>query len=172
MIKDSRSKWRDVLSGIPQRFLLGPVLFVISINSMPNIIKSKLNLFADDAKLYRENISDKDLQLLQEGLRKLEEWSENSFLHFNEDKCVHIVISNGSSNRELNSYEVYDKQLETVGEEKDLGVIIDSKLSFDSHIFAKVKKAISIIAVFKKTFNKMSIPVFLNIYKDLLRPHL
>ena len=57
-------------------------------------------------------------------------------------------------------------------EEKNLGVIIDSKLSFDSHIFAKIKKASSIIAVFKKTFIKMNIPVFLNIYKGFIRPHL
>ena len=166
VINDSRSEWRDVLSGIPQGFVLGPVLFVISMNSMPNTVKSNLYLLADNAKLLRENTSDKDLELLPEGLGKLKEWSQNSLLHFNEDKCVHMIISNGSSNRELSSYGVYDKQLETVGEEKDLGVIIDSKLSFDSHILAKVKKAISIIAVFKKNFRKMSIPVFLNVYKD------
>ena len=47
-------------------------------------------------------------------------------------------------------YELYDKQLKTVVEEKDIAVILDSKLSFDSHIFAKVEKANSIIAVFKK----------------------
>ena len=51
-----------------------------------------------------------------------------------------MIISNGSSNRELSSYEVYDKQLETVGEEKDLGVIIDSKLFIDSHILQKLKR--------------------------------
>ena len=107
---------------------------------MPNTVKSKLYLFADDAKLYREITSNKDVELLQEDLRKLAEWSKKSLLHFNEDKCVHMIISNGGSNRETRSYELYDKQLETVGEEKDLGVIIDSKLSFDSQFFAKVKK--------------------------------
>ena len=76
-----------------------------------------------------------------------------------------MIISNGRSNLEIRSYELYDKQLETVGEGKALGVIIHSKLSFDSHIFAKVKKAISIIAVFKKTFPKMTIPVFLMFLK-------
>ena len=83
-----------------------------------------------------------------------------------------MIISNGGSNRETRSYKLYNKQLETVGEENDLGVIIDSKLSFDSHIFAKIKKANSIIAVFKKKFIKMTIPVFLNVYKGLIRPHL
>ena len=51
-----------------------------------------------------------------------------------------MIISNGRSNREIRSNQLYDKQLETVGEGKDLGVIIVSKLSFDSHIFAKVEK--------------------------------
>ena len=53
-----------------------------------------------------------------------------------------MIISIGGSTRETRSYEPYDKQLETVGEEKDLGVIIDSKFSFDSHILQKLKKLI------------------------------
>ena len=57
-------------------------------------------------------------------------------------------------------YELYDKQIKTVVEEKDIAVIIDCKLSFDSHIFAKVEKANSIIAVFKKKFIKMITCVF------------
>ena len=45
---------------------------------MPNTLKSKLYLFADDGKLYRDITSNKDVELLQEDLRKLEEWSKNS----------------------------------------------------------------------------------------------
>ena len=51
-------------------------------------------------------------------------------------------------------------------------MIIDSKLSFDSHIFAKIEKANSIIAVFKKKFIKMTKPEFVNVHKGLIRPHL
>ena len=120
VLNDSRSEWKDVLSAVPQGSVLGPVLFVIYINSMPNKVKSKFYSFADDAKLYTEITSNKDVELLQEDLRKLEECSKNSLLHFNEDKCVHMIISNGGSNRETRSYELYDKQLETVGEEKTL----------------------------------------------------
>ena len=94
---------------------------------------------------------------------------QNSVLHFNVDKCVHMIISNGRSNREIRLHEHYDIQLERVGEEKDFGVIIDSKLSSDSHILAKVKKA---KAIFIKRFIKMTIPVFLNVYEGLIRPHL
>ena len=58
---------------------MGPVLFVIHINSMPNTVKSKLYIFADNAKLYREITSNKNAELLQEDLKKLEEWSNKSF---------------------------------------------------------------------------------------------
>ena len=79
VINDSRSEWKDVLSGIPQGSVLGPVLFVLKINSMPNTFKSKLFLLADDAKLYREITNDKAVELLQEDFRKLEEWSKKIF---------------------------------------------------------------------------------------------
>ena len=75
---------------------------------------------------------------MQEGLENLEEWSKNSLLHLNEDKCVQMIFSNGRSNREIRSNELHDKQLKRVGE--DLGVIIDSKHSFDSHIFPEIKQ--------------------------------
>ena len=140
LINDSRSEWKAVLSGIPQGSVLGPVLFVIKLNSMQNTVESKLYLFAEDARLCRKVISDKDVELLQEDLRKPEDWSKISLLLFNEEKCVHMITSNGRLNRERRSHETYNKHLETVGEEKKLGVIIDTKLSFDSDIFAKVKK--------------------------------
>ena len=70
---------------------------------MPNAVKSKLNLFADDAKLYRKITSDKDVELLQEDLRKLGEGSKNSLLHFKEDKSILMINSNGRSNREIRS---------------------------------------------------------------------
>ena len=92
VINDSRSEWKDVEWAS---------------------FKAKLYLFADDAKLYIEITSKKDVDLLQDDLRKLEEWSKNSLLHFNEDNCVHMIISNGRR-----SYELYDKQLETIKEKK------------------------------------------------------
>ena len=58
VINGSRSEWKDILIGIPQGSVLGLVLFVISIISMPNTVKLKLYLFADDAKLFREITSD------------------------------------------------------------------------------------------------------------------
>ena len=51
VIEGESSEWLDVLSGVPQGSVLGPLLFVIFINDMPNTIASLSKLFADDSKI-------------------------------------------------------------------------------------------------------------------------
>ena len=60
VINYSRSSWADVTSGIPHGSVLGPMLFICYINDMPSSVQSSIYLFADDAKLYRNIVSDDD----------------------------------------------------------------------------------------------------------------
>ena len=60
VVNGTFSTWQNVTSGIPQGSVLGPVLFTIYINYMPEAVESELYLFADDAKLYRKIHSDAD----------------------------------------------------------------------------------------------------------------
>ena len=57
---NSYSEWAPVTSGIPQGSVLGPILFVIYINDLPNNLKSECYMFADDAKVFKDisNIED------------------------------------------------------------------------------------------------------------------
>ena len=64
-----------VKSGIPQGSVLGPTLFVIFINDMPEIVESMCQLFADDAKIFRNVSSREDCIKLQNDLDKFTEWS-------------------------------------------------------------------------------------------------
>ena len=66
----------DVLSGVPQGTVLGPLLFLVYINDMPAFVKSKLRLFADDAYLYKVIKAIVDSQLLQTDLDSLQVWEE------------------------------------------------------------------------------------------------
>ena len=75
--------------------------------------------------------------------------ANNRLLNINDDKCVQMTISHAKIDHTAKSYWLYGKQLEKVEEEKDLRVTIDSKFSFESHVFAKAKKASSVVA---KTF--------------------
>ena len=86
------SNWKSVLSGVPQGSVLGPILFLISINDLEDDIYSKVFRFADDTKVFRNVTNDTDKQRLQDDLDKLVKWSEiwQMLLHFWKCKCIHI----------------------------------------------------------------------------------
>ena len=69
-------------------------------------------------------------------------------------------------------YTLCGKELEVVDEEKDIGVYIDRNLSFDRHISEKVKKANSMFAVLRRSFNHLDENIFAPLYKSLVRTHL
>ena len=73
-VEDATSEWRIFISGIPQGSMLGPLLFVVFINGMPDEAKQNFcNLFADDCKLY-EIVNNAEGNLLQRDLSNLENW--------------------------------------------------------------------------------------------------
>ena len=102
VINDSRSSWQPVKSEIPQGSLLCSVLFLIYINTMPDKVASKIYLFADDAKLYRQIEDKSDVTRIHEDLQSLEIWSGKSPLSFNIDKCVHMTIGTKKLDMERN----------------------------------------------------------------------
>ena len=65
-VRGSYSDWTNVISGIPQGSVLGPTLFIIYVNDLPDALLSFSGLFADDTKLYRPIISPVDTDLLQQ----------------------------------------------------------------------------------------------------------
>ena len=77
-----------VLSGVPQGSVLGPVLFLIFINDLPDNIRSSVRLFADDCVLYRNVKSPLDCQILQDDLNSLAKWEMDWQMKFNVSKCL------------------------------------------------------------------------------------
>ena len=66
-----------VLSGIPQGSVLGPILFVIYINNLPEVVKCGAYHFADDTKIFRQITIKEDTLQLQSDINSLEQWSQN-----------------------------------------------------------------------------------------------
>ena len=162
------SKWTKVISGIPQGSVLGPLLFVIFINDMPDEVKfSVCKLFADDCKLYSTVVGADNK--LQEDLTKLEEWSKKWQLPFNANKCKAMHLGNNNPNF---TYYLNNHPLEMTRNEKDLGVIIDDSLKFHEHTASAVKKANQILGVVKKSYNARDKTTICTLYKALVRPHL
>ena len=60
VVKEEKSKWREVKSGVPQGSVLAPIMFRLYVNDMADGISSYISLFADDAKLLRKIRNHKD----------------------------------------------------------------------------------------------------------------
>lgn len=71
---------------MPQGTILGPTLFLIYVNDIPNIVTSTIKLFADDTKIYRELNNVDDTFALQSDLDSLENWTKSWQVKFNSEK--------------------------------------------------------------------------------------
>jgi hypothetical protein len=87
----SRSFFINVESGVPQGSVLEPSLFLFYINDMPEGIRSRVRLFADDTIVYLTITSDTDVEYLQD-LDKLAEWEGKWKMAFHPDKCNVLTI--------------------------------------------------------------------------------
>ena len=100
IVNENHSQWAVVTSGVPQWSVLGPILFLLYINSMSNGVTSKMFYFADDAKIYRAITNLAEQEELQKDLYKLKKWSNGGDLEFNQTKCHQLTLSlKTSSNR-------------------------------------------------------------------------
>ena len=154
-----------VTSGIPQGSVLGPILFILYVNDLPDCVRNNLVLFADDTKIYSRN----DLPSLQEDLDKLITWSANWQLTFNEGKCKHLHIGRREPEQSL---QLGNHTLDRVQEEKDLGVTFETSLKFKKHIQEKILKANSMFGIIRRTFHHLDKDTFLPLYKGMVRSHL
>jgi hypothetical protein len=172
-INGTFSGWKEVLSGIPQGSVLGPLLFVIYINDLPDVVESFNALFADDTKIYAPVKYEEQANILQQGLEKLDEWSNKWQLKFNVSKCK--VVHFGKANTK-HEYSMEDgettKPLPKDIEEKDLGVLFDENLKFSKHIAAVSNKATKILGMVRRSFKYMDGSMLTLVYKALIRPHL
>ncbi|RNA04965.1 RNA-directed DNA polymerase from mobile element jockey-like, partial [Brachionus plicatilis] len=146
---------KEVTSVVPQGSVLGPLLFVIYINDMPDIVNHVIKLFADDSKLIATIRNVNDLALLQRDLDALTEWSTTWRMLFNIEKCKVMECSRSGqtkySDKDL-CMGVTRSVLNQTSTEKDLGVTFASNLKFSSHIKAQTNKAISILGQLRRTF--------------------
>jgi hypothetical protein len=147
--------------------VLGPILFVIFINDLPEGLGSIVKIFADDTKLFRQIDNDEDKRKLQADLTELVKWSERWQLQFNETKCK--VLHLGRTNAQQ-QYSMNGVILDVTEEEKDLGVVVDKELKFDKHIAAAIKKANRVLGIIRNTFTYLDISTIPRLYMALVRP--
>ncbi|KAI8490996.1 hypothetical protein Bbelb_314150 [Branchiostoma belcheri] len=93
VVSGTQSSYVSVRSGVPQGTVIGPSLFIVYINDLPQRISSPSRLFADDTAVYRLITSPKDPPKLQEDLNKLEDWGRELDMSFHPDKCYQLPLT-------------------------------------------------------------------------------
>ena len=138
------SSWPDVKMGVLQRSILGPLLFLIYINNLPNGWNSNAKLFVDDTSLFSvvHDITD-SANLLNSNLSKIEEWGVQWKMSFNPNstkQAQEIIFSRKTSQRNHPGLMFNNSIVNVTTIHKHLGMIFDSKLSFDEHLKSVLKK--------------------------------
>ena len=98
VVNGRKSKWFSVDSGVPQGSALGPLLFILYVNDIPDLVDSKIKMLADDIKIYTQVTSFSDALSFQNDLDKVCGWvREPWLLHFNIAKCKHLKYGTNTS---------------------------------------------------------------------------
>ncbi len=97
VINSTASDWAPVTSGVPQGSALGPVLLIIYINDIDVGFNNYISKFADYTKIGNSIITDHDRISLQEGMRKISDWSQRWEMPFSINKCH--ILQEGTRNQ-------------------------------------------------------------------------
>ena len=139
-INGSFSDWTEVITGVPQGSILGPLLFNIFLNDIFMFIsKCSLCNYADDNTLYSTG---KNLNRIRRNLEMefmiLHQWFHENHMTLNPGKCHYMVIGSRDLSHEIM---LNNNKITSSNEEKLLGIFLDSKLNFESHIGSLCRKA-------------------------------
>ena len=165
------STWGPVTSGVPQGSVIGPILFLLYINDLPEGLKSHTRLFADDTIIYMTITSTEDGKTLQKDLDLLTAWEDRWQMEFHPQKCNVIRISKKPKPISI-KYHLRGHVLDEVDSAKYLGVTIQKSFSWNEHITGICKKANGTLGFLKRNLQIHHQHIKANAYKTLVRPQL
>ena len=123
-----------VTSSVQQGSILGPILFLIYINDLPDKVKSQVRRFADDTAAYLAIAKLADSKQLQADLDIIQVWKITWDMQFNPSKCQVIHITRSRSPLPT-KYTKHGETLEEVASARYLGVDIANDPSWKTHIY-------------------------------------
>ena len=173
VLNGQHSSWDNVTVGVPQGSILGPFLFLIYINDLPNNLSSNFKPFADDMSLFSAmNNIHTSAATLSKDLNGITNWAFQWKMIFNPDlsKQVQEVIFSRKIKKLLYPTLLFNNiPLSTSLFQEHLGLTLDIKLNLLEHlksITTKISKTLDLLCKFQQILSKSSL---LTIYKTFIR---
>ena len=175
VLNGSAAEYDDILSGVPQGSVLGPLLFLIYINDLEENINSQIRFFADDTMLFSivQNPASTANELNQD-LETIRRWAHQWKLEFNPDptkQATELLFSTKRKPPVHPPLQFNGSVITKVDEQKHLGIILDKKLTFQSHVVEKINKTRKTIGMIKHLSKYLPLRTLILMYKSLVRPH-
>ena len=169
-----QSAWSDILRGVPQGSILGPLLFTIYVNDLPQaVVQSEVKQYADDTTMYCASDSSAALSGgLSADLARVADWVEQNGLKLNEAKTQMLLLSRRRRAKELEDVVVTLRGQEVTRSDKVkyLGVWIDEGLTWSDHIEVVRKKCFGSLANLRRLRDSLPELTKKNIYNALILP--
>ena len=172
---NTKSNPRDVTCGVPQGSILGPILFLIYINDIVNVSNLLFPiLFADDSNVFHAGKNPNEMiNVMNTELDKLSTWLKANKLSLNVKKTHFMFFCPPQKKAEFsNCLSIQGETIHQVKETKFLGVMVDNKLSWASHInyiSKKISKGIGILCQARKYLPKSCL---VTLYYSFVYPYL
>ena len=172
-VEGHQSDITEVLSGVPQGSVLGPLLFLIHIGDIDGNLSnnSTISCFADDTRIMRKITEENDCQLLQEDLNSIYKWAEDNKMQFNDNKFESIYYHPNRRSYPNQEYITMDgAQIEQKSSVRDLGIMMSDDATFKENIDVMVKRGKRMAGWALRTFQTRNKEVMLTLFKALIRP--
>ena len=173
VLNGKTSEWKNVLAGVPQGSVLGPLLFLVYINDLCDNLSCDVKLFADDTSLFSvvENEVDSAVKLNRD-LETVRLWAWQWKMEFNVEKTEEVIFSTKRTKPFHPLLSMDNIEISRVNEHKHLGMTLDSQLNFQSHTRAAILKARRGIGLIRYPSKYVSRDILNLVYKLYVRPHL
>lgn len=174
-IRETQSNPQNITYGVPQGSILGPLLFLVYINSIHNInLYGDVSLYADDTSLfYYGSHLETIMNDAQEDLKRLNLWFQSNLLTVNASKSNYIIFA--AKNKKISHkilLSINNEVITQVDQEKYLGLILDSRMTWKPHIYKIKSKLTSLMGLIRNIVRCLPRKVLYITYNSLIKPHI